>query len=676
MFDTYNNTLCVHASWLCSDFISKPNYKWLKSQYKLRVLRRGCRNTPALVEYISIPAHIRQLIINKVGDPLKFHQANAFENKLKQDEAARRYFANHTTHNGKGLPSKRIEEYHANAVILNALLQEFKAYEAKRKALQAKDTLFWKRMVELITDLPEHAYPHALPLHPRRLKSKLQEYEQGGFETLIHAGYCNSNSEKINPEAQMFVVSQWANHINKIANMAQLLVVYNEQALRTGWKCLKEEKTLYAFLNKPNIKPLWYGHRYGEGKAKEKYMYQHSTAMPTMRDSLWYGDGTKLNYYYQDENGKMATCQVYEVMDAYSEVLLGYHISPTENYEAQYYAFKMAATFAGHRPYQLGMDNQGGHKKLISVNFLEKLARLAIKAQPYNGKSKTIESAFNRFQSQYMKAGLDAWNFTGQNITAKKLESKANMEYVMANKNTLPTLDEVKVTYASKREQWNNAMHPSTNKSRIATYLESVNPESAKLELWDLVDLFWIQRADTTKVNAYGIIFTEAKVKYNYMVKDANGYPDLVWLQNNIDRSFIIKFDPMDKSTIFLYEDSVMGPRFVAEASTKTIVQRNKQEQTTEDLSFITTMTQRIKDQRVAMRDGTDLILEQHNLLPEQHGMNSPNIRGIESARKQGKSKVKVAYQDYDKEVSNMVAIGIDDEPEIVPTNLLEQFRR
>lgn len=54
-----------------------------------------------------------------------------------------------------------------------------------------------------------------------------------------------------------------------------------------------------------------------------------------MRDALWYGDGTKLNLYYRNEQGKMCTTGVYEVMDAYSETLLGYDIAPNENFDCR-----------------------------------------------------------------------------------------------------------------------------------------------------------------------------------------------------------------------------------------------------------------------------------------------------------------------------------------------------
>ena len=204
---------------------------------------------------------------------------------------------------------------------------------AKRRVLGGRTTKIWESIATVIQELPKHTYPHSLPTNVRRLKEKLRNYRKNSYISLIHKGFCNKNSEKINNDAQMWLLSRWADRINKVANIKQLLHEYNSKAETEAWKKLEDEKAIFNFLNHKEIKPLWYGHRYGELKAKEKYTYHHSTKLPSMRDSLWYSDGTKLNYFYLDEDGKIATCQVYEVMDAYSEVFLGYHISKTEDSE-------------------------------------------------------------------------------------------------------------------------------------------------------------------------------------------------------------------------------------------------------------------------------------------------------------------------------------------------------
>src|SRR5690606_34297952 len=239
----------------------------------------------------------------------------------------------------------------------------------------------------------------------------------------------------------------------------------------------------------------------------------------------------------------------------------GFHVSKTEDYEAQYFAYKMAAKVSGHRPYEVKFDGQGGHKKLQTGNFLNKLAHLAIKTAPYNGRSKTIESAFGRFQKQLMKT---KWYFTGQNITTKSQESKANTEFILANKNNLPTLEEVIEVYKELRAKWNNGIHPKTGIPRAEMYRNSTNPQTKELTVWEMVDMFWILRDKPVTVSGYGISFTEKKTKYTYMVYDENNIPDVSWLRQNIDKKLYVKFDPEDMSMIYLYEKDALGLRRVA----------------------------------------------------------------------------------------------------------------
>lgn len=97
-----------------------------------------------------------------------------------------------------------------------------------------------------------------------------------------------------------------------------------------------------------------------------------------------------------------------------------------------------------------------------ATSFLSQMARMAIKTQSYNGKSKTIESALGRYQEQYLKKD---WFFIDQNITTKKQENRANMKYILANEENLPPLGEMKAKYLQRQEEWNNATHPKIGKS-------------------------------------------------------------------------------------------------------------------------------------------------------------------------------------------------------------------
>ena len=62
------------------------------------------------------------------------------------------------------------------------------------------------------------------------------------------------------------------------------------------------------------------------------------------------------------------------MVDAYSEVLLGYYISDNEDYIAQYHAFRMAIQTSRYKPYEIVCDNQGGHKKNAALGLFSKIS--------------------------------------------------------------------------------------------------------------------------------------------------------------------------------------------------------------------------------------------------------------------------------------------------------------
>lgn len=633
--ERYQGKICILATQLIEDpdnpkgFISLANYKQLCHRGHINVTRRACYGTPALVDFDTLPLRYRQLYITSFGDPYKIMQDNFIATHIERDANAYSFYKNYRLDNGKSLPEERIEEYITNAEILSAIHKIVNNRRAMRKALSGSTHGIWENIAQAVADMDKEKYPHSLPTNHVRLREKVRSFINDGYESLIHKGYCNKNTEKVNEDAKLWLLARWANMVERVTSVEHLFFLYNKEAKVKGWKQIESVTTIRNYLYQEDVQELWHGYRYGESKSKEKFALQHSTRMPSMRDSLWYSDGTKLNLFYITDENKIETISVYEVMDAYSETLLGYHISKTEDYEAQYNAYKMAVQFAGHRPYQTTYDNQGGHKKLEAANFLNKVAHLSIKTQPYNGKSKTIESAFGRFQAQILK---QHWFFTGQNITARAQESRANMEFILANKANLPTLQEVKDYYRDARNDWNNAPHSKTGTPRVEMYRNSYNPKSVPVTLLDMVDMFWLERPEPITLTAYGLSFTERKAKYDYLVYLEDGMPDQKWLRKNIDKKFVVKFDPDDMSMVMLYERDTTGLRFVKEAKVKVTVSRGKQEQEDWENSYITQVNNTNKILRTESMSEMDRILEIHDLLPEQHGLRSPGVRGMKKA--------------------------------------------
>ena len=111
------------------------------------------------------------------------------------------------------------------------------------------------------------------------------------------------------------------------------------------------------------------------------------------------------------------------------------------------------------KPYEIVTDNQGGHKKPEAQAFFKKICHLHKTTMPHNGQSKTIESAFGRFQQQVMHK---LYNYTGQNVTATKESSHVNIDLIMKNISQLPTLEEMKEQYLKCRHEWNSMPHPTS----------------------------------------------------------------------------------------------------------------------------------------------------------------------------------------------------------------------
>ncbi len=659
MMEYYNNVLCIACSTLVDEgFMSESSYKVSVHRKRIKRIRRGCKNTPALVAVDSLPSDILAAVKARYGEPAAVASRYSIRGAYAVDPGAVSFYREHRLPTGEFLPEDKQAEYVTNASMLKTIryiLNDKLSFTASRG--KSRPSHVWPAIVREVIAVKAGSNPilHSLPEHPRRLKLKLEEFEAQGYACLVSAKFGNKNTEKIPEEAKLWLLTRWSDNVRKCASITQLFREYNEKAADTpAWCKIKTEKTIYNFIYSPEIEHLWHAHRYGELSSKNKFSYIHKTIMPTMRDSLWYSDGTKLNYYYQyqDSEGKtqMGTLQVYEVMDAFSEVFLGYHISKREDYQAQFLAYKMAFGVAKYKPYQITYDNQGGHKKLESSDLLKKLAHLAIRTQPYNGRSKTIESAFGRFQEQVLKQD---WFFSGQNITATSKESRANMEYILTNKHCLPTEQEIREAYATRRDEWNNMPHPKTGIARMEMYRNSVNPEAVKLEIWDIVDLFYVTREKEVTCTAWGITFTEKKIKYDFMVYKSGSIPDMEWLQSNIDKKFVVKFDPSDMSIIFLYERTPAGLKYNTVASTKVAIHRGKQEQQEWEAQYIKDVELANKQARRERWEKMEQLKREHGVHAEDYGMRSPAILGMDTSPAAKRSRPAATIGKVQKAVSN-----------------------
>lgn len=578
----------------------------------------------ALIEYHSLPERFRQRFEAKYGNPEKIMKQE--DMPLAADSEAQKYFHEYLLPNGEHLPEDKQTEYTLNARVLNALREMRGTQKAMRRACNNNTPVIWSNIFAAAEELRK-AYGHTLPKSEARLRDKLRQYTKEGYACLVSGKFCNANTLKITKAAGRQIVALRRCRV-PVYTTKQLFEEFNRIAERRGWKRLASQSSLVQYLERPEIKPLWYDAVYGELAAKQLYARRNKTEMPTMRDSLWYGDGTKLNLFYKAvENGKtvVRSASVYEVIDAYSETLLGYAVSDTENFDAQFRAFRMAIETAGHKPYEIVTDNQGGQRSKIAQKFFANICRINRPTAPYNAPSKSIESVFGRFQKQVLH---EDWRFTGGNITSKEAW-KINREFLEANKEKLFTYEEMLEAYSVARSKWNAMKHYQTGIAHEEMYRTSVNPATERVTELDMIDLFWLTTERPSIFTADGITIQYQNRKYTYEVLTSDGTPDYAWRSENTGREFFVRFDPKSMNRALLYEQTPMGLRYETVAYPYLTVRRNIQEQQEGDMELVRYNDEANKRERVRRQIEAHTLELEHGVAPEQHGLRTPAIKGI-----------------------------------------------
>ena len=675
----YNKTLCVTFDELTggeNPIIQPGTLRLNVWRGNIQSARQGKgEGNYVLYVYASLPMKYRMIFEAKYGKPADVLKAQEQKEWVKEDGDARAFYeAFEYDLNGvqTRLSQKLIDEYTSNASVLKMLWERMNELTSTTHALGGgRRSDLWD-IVSTQSEKLREVTSHTLPKNLARLKEKMSQFKKNGYESLISGKIGNKNTLKITEEAGRRLIALKRSKVPVLTDR-QIFEQFNAEAAERDWKPIKSLSGLKAWLESPQVKPLWYDAVHGELNAHQRYDRRHRTELPQRRDTLWYGDGTKLNLYYRDEDGKVRTTSVYEVIDAYSETFLGYCISDTEDYEAQYMAYRMAVQVSGHKPYEIVHDNQGGHKKANSSGMLDKICRVHRTTAPYNGASKTIESVFGRFQQEVLHKD---WRFTGQNITARKQSSRPNVEFLEANKDQLYTLDELKAAYLKARTEWNEMVHPSTGEQRIKMYQSSENPETPAVTAADMVEMFWVTCDRMSTFTSSGIEITVKGKKRRYEVMSAPGVPDTEWRMKHTYQKFIVKYDPYDFSSIRLYwKDKAGELRFERVAEPYIVIHRALQEQAEGEAAFIRAQQAAAEQSRIERQVAAKQIEYAEGVAPEQNGLTTPKLKGVRAdvqrqidrrTRRYSRQPEELSLGRVTKKVSKMDWSDLEEQPIVV----------
>lgn len=651
--EMYGKTLCVTFDELVgSGIMSKPNFDKYVRDRKFLVLQKGGNGRKVYVAYESMPDNIRTNYDTKYPDAKKQLQKQIvpMNERLKGDEKAADFFKKYTPK----ITIERQAEYMLNTKVLNAMVakeMDMKGMHGKsgyRHASLVRDTL-----VALCKNLREH-YGHTLPKSTPRLLEKYNDYKKRGYAALVNGNTGNQVARKVGPKEGRLLLKLKRSKFPVYTDM-QIFEEYNRLAEEKGLKRIESPNTVTNYLYKTAVKLWWYASVYGEVAFKNEFMPSFDTQLPEMPNTLWYGDGTKLNLYYKDYDKKQKhmvarTIDVYEVMDACTEVFLGYSFGQ-ENFLTQYDAYRMALETWKIKPYEIVTDNQGGHKTKGAQAFFKKICHLHKTTMPHNGQSKSIESAFGRFQQQVLHK---LYNYTGQNVTAVKENSHVNIDLIMANIERLPTLDEVKEQYITCRNEWNTMDHPTseTGMTRMEMYTTLNSPNAELLDDYEVADLFKMFSVASVKYSSEGYCFEIEKKKYRYQVYDESGQVDLNFHMQHVGESFRYRYDPKDMTVIELWKTTATGLIYEAIATPKVKIHRATADRDEAENKYLFTQLRENERARVAHHIASEELLLEESMseayarliIPRPVGVTKESMEGYRDAYADGELKAPVDY--------------------------------
>ena len=171
-----------------------------KRGYGIKRIRSGKGSeSHALLEFDSLARNIRE----QLDDPRR--DRHVLENFYQVDKKATQFFQEHEFEDGSHIDDDIIDEYIANASVLNAVikLREARIYERQTKTpKKSAYTNLWQSLSDDLNSFKpilEKKYEtfFNLPTTHRRLQEKAEEYEKQSYAYLLSGHHDTANNRKV-----------------------------------------------------------------------------------------------------------------------------------------------------------------------------------------------------------------------------------------------------------------------------------------------------------------------------------------------------------------------------------------------------------------------------------------------------------------------------------------------
>lgn len=400
--------------------------------------------------------------------------------------------------------------------------------------------------------------------NPLSLYRKLKEWDVAGRDSLLSGKIGNDSAVKGKVCRQTMIdriIDLYA-HPTK-PNITKVWEIYSQEARERGWEQLTRQR-IEQILNEPINRQQWFAARNGKNKAREAMENTIKRAALEYADQIWSWDGTTVQIW-MDEDGKLSK-PMYRVTiaDGYSRAIIAEAYGETETADVALECLRLAVGFAGYVPTVIQYDKGIGKMKRVQ-GALAKMKVLGINSQPYNGKSKYVESIQGFKEQKVMRF---YGNFTGGNITSPSLGSKSNPDHIklLHKQGGLPTtrrgviFQDLLATVI-----YNNTIVKKYGKTPLERYNE---PDSRrkKADIIQVAYALWYEAARLIEYSAKGLTLNFGESRFDYVVEEDTGLESQDFRSKWLGARFKVRFHPDDMNKIALYTEE---DKFVAFANSK-----------------------------------------------------------------------------------------------------------
>jgi len=505
MLEMYNNILCIKAEWLTGEggLLTVANYKNHIQRGKIRSVRIGGNGRSALIEYESLPAELRNAIEQKY-DVYKLSRHNFFREHLVPDRDAIQYFGNYKLPDGDYLSTKLAKQYHDNVMFMkgcNTVHQKVVIERVKREITKVG---IWQQLSFIVNDLkPE--YSHKLPSNYKRLQVKCDDFSKNGYAAIIHSGYGNYNSKKVNEEIEKLILSLYVlnnkPYVSAVASMyldflnSKIDVVdiqsgemfnldnfYNSK----GVPIVISESTIWNYINNPKNRAI-------VDSQRNDYHYYNGLHRPHRHMHRPLFSLSEITLDDRDlprklSNGKRV--KAYYAFDIASEALIG--ISYSMNKDSELFIDCLRDMFRFLDRNNCGMPMEMEVEQHLVSNFKNDLMKAGVVfpfvrfCESQNSQEKKAERLIGIKKYQFEKTFQDGIGRYTLSETNRPKQDKVWNSDGMFDKATKYTYDEIVADDMFINNAYNNALHPDQvnykGMSRLDVFFANQNPNAAKFE--------------------------------------------------------------------------------------------------------------------------------------------------------------------------------------------------